>query len=417
MPQLETLPKKVLIIGIVWPEPQSSAAGVRSLTLTRVFLEAGYEVHFASTAKDEGEVAKLAQQSIIAHCVRPNDPEFDSWIQELNPDQVIFERFMIEEQFGWRVAKACPQSVRILDTTDLHFVRRARQKALTADGRVEWLGEDAYREVASIYRSDLTLVISEFEFQLLTDPLGDFRVPRECLEVFSFCYDSPMACRPDAERAGFVFMGNFRHEPNADAVRWLKSAIWPLIRKELSTAQVHIYGAYPSREFMNLHAPERGIHVLGPAVNQYETFSKYRLNLAPLRFGAGLKGKIADGWWCGTPCVSTRLGAEGMTSGESFGGEIQDSPENFANAAVKIFQNQSLIEEHRKTGYEIILEKFAHSTNAPRLLGSLNEVTIVLTERRRRNFTGAMLNHHLCQSTKYLSRWIELKNTVLPQKR
>jgi glycosyltransferase involved in cell wall biosynthesis len=411
---------KALLIGFVWPEPQSSAAGLRSLSLIRAFHEAGWEVHFATSNRKERADEGLKALGVRTWEISPNDPAFDAWIAELKPDFVVFERFMIEEQFGWRVRKHSPDSVRVLDTVDLHFLRRARQQALKENPRVEvtslpdsvCVTDDALREVASIYRSDLSLLISEHELQLLSDPNGAFRVPSSLLREFSFCYDSP-APLPLSSEPGehFVVIGNFRHEPNADGVRWLRKDIWPEIRARLPEAQVHVYGAYPSREMMELSDERNGFLVRGPAVDQYETLRRYRINLAPLRFGAGLKGKISDGWWCGKPCVTTSVGAEGMKSGALFGGRIADGPEAFAQAAFELYVNEPERTTAARVGRETVALRFDHARNARRLVHDLEAVRAGIQEQRASNFVGKMLTHHLHQSTKYFSRWIELKES------
>lgn len=332
---------KVLIIGYVWPEPLSSAAGLRDWNLIETFQGVGWEVIFASSSK-ENHFSKAIQNRGIQICpVQPNDPEFDIFIQNLKPDFVVFDRFVTEEQFGWRVQENSPETVRILDTQDLHFLRRGREKAIKS-GRAEnqlrvatqfpinlpdELSEDLLREVASIYRSDCSLIISSFEIQLLKDR---YRLPSDLLHLSRFQYDLPPASPSFGERMDFVTIGNFRHLPNADGIRWLYAEIWPLIRKRLPEANLFVYGAYPPKEMMALTQKKSGFHVVGSTPDQFETLKKYRVNLAALRFGAGIKGKISDGWWAGTPVVTTPIGAEGMSDDLSWGGEIAVDQEDFA---------------------------------------------------------------------------------------
>lgn len=406
----------VVIIGPVWPEPRSSAAGWRSLGLIRAFREAGWEVHFASAAKVDEHAEALRAQGVHAHPVAMNHASFDSWIAALRPRIVVFERFMTEEQFGWRVREHSPRSLRVLDTIDLHFLRRARQRALRS-GHLDLLTEDAFREVAAIHRSDCALMISEFETALLTDGNGPFRVPADQLVDFGFCYDPAPPPVGYEARAGFAMIGNFRHEPNADAVRWLKSEIWPAIRARLPAAEVQVYGAYPSREIMALTDERKGFWVRGPAKDQYEALAKARVNLAPLRFGAGLKGKVSDGWWVGTPCAATSVAAEGMRAHgseeeASFGGLVADDPAGFAAAAVKLHVDPAVHHDAARRGDRILRERFSHLANGKKVVAELESRTTRIEESRRENFVGQMLAHHFHQSTRYFSRWIELKERL-----
>lgn len=422
---------KVLMIGYIWPEPQSSAAGLRSMSLIRAFREHGFEVIFASPAKDGPPAENLRALGIGTQAIQPNDSSFDTWIAGLQPEFVVFERFMMEEQFGWRVNVHSPGSVRVLDTVDLHFLRRARQAALAQENsRAEALlladlarvpdladGEDALREVASIYRCDMTLLISRIEIELLCGTQGPLRIPRALVAEFSFCYDPAPASAAELKsqpRRDFVVIGNFRHEPNADGVRWLRQEIWPLIRRRLPQVRVHVYGAYAPREMMALNDPSAGFLMRGSASDQYETLGRHLVNLAPLRFGAGLKGKIADGWWCGTPCVTTSIGAEGMRletppQEPRFGGKIADIPEKFAEAACLLYESQEDHDQACQVGRETLCTTFKHARNASRLIQELMDLRAKLSAHRTANFTGRMLSHHHHRSTQYFSRWIELK--------
>lgn len=406
---------RITILAYVWPEPDASAAGVRVRDLIRIFQDdARWQVSVLSPAMENPFTQELRAAGVFARQVQANDPCFDGLIRELRPEVVLFDRFVTEEQFGWRVREQCPGAVNVLDLEDLHFLRRARQRAIEQGGpgcSPELEGRDALREIASIYRSDLSLIISDFETELLRER---FRVPAELLLTLGFTYlPAPETTPSFAERSDFTVLGNFRHPPNSDGVRWLASEIWPRIRSLRPDAQVHVYGAYPSREMMALNSLERGFFVHGKAADALGTLSRYRVNLAPLRFGAGIKGKIADGWRAGTPCVTTPIGAEGMRlAGEPFGGEITEiDAEAFARAAVRLLEDPEHWNALREAGRRILSEKFSRERNGASLLSAIDRLRSgpVLADHRRGNFVGAMLRHHLHQSTKYFSKWIEAK--------
>jgi len=120
---------KLLIIGFVWPEPSSSAAGSRMMQLIDLFLKRNFEVIYASPAKFSEHAEDLKQLGVVQKQIEVNNSNFDTFIKEEEPTHILFDRFMMEEQFGWRVAEHCPQAIRILDTEDLHFLRKARQQA------------------------------------------------------------------------------------------------------------------------------------------------------------------------------------------------------------------------------------------------------------------------------------------------
>ncbi|WOD06927.1 hypothetical protein [Marinomonas sp. GJ51-6] len=238
----------LLIIGYVWPEPNSSAAGSRMMQLLNCLHKNQWQISFASPAQQTEHMADLSLLGITPDHIDLNDASFDKYIADKKPDIVIFDRFMMEEQFGWRVEKFSPDSLRVLNTEDLHSLRLARHLALKQNR--EFQIEDLYsdhgiREIAAIHRCDLTLMISETETQLLMD---EFQVPETHLLHLPFMLDAPnnMNTLPTFEkREHFISIGNFRHAPNWDAVLQLKTEIWPKIRKRLPNAELHIYGAYP----------------------------------------------------------------------------------------------------------------------------------------------------------------------------
>jgi len=408
--------QKLLIIGSVWPEPESSAAGQRMMQLIDCFHSAGWDIAFASSAAKGRYSVDFSARNIQSFPIKINDPAVDEFLAEIKPDAVLFDRFITEEQFGWRVAEQCPDALRILDTEDLHFLRRARKKALN-EGRSctdeDLLREEtAKREIASIFRSDLSLIISGYEYQLLRNP---FRVDEALLIETPFMMDpiddkKIQAWPAYEERRHFVTIGNFRHAPNWDAVQYLEQSIWPLIHEELPEADLHIYGAYPSKKAKALHQPERGFFIEGRVENAKKVVRQARVCLAPLRFGAGLKGKLTEAMQCGTPSVTTPIGAEGMVGDMKWSGIIAEGPENLARAAIKMYSEKSLWEKARQQGVKIINRRFDKNRIGTDLIGRVEEIRRNIEKHRLQNFTGAMLLYHTTASTKYMAKWIEAKN-------
>ena len=205
----------ILMIGYVWPETNASAAGLRDWALLEQFRAAGWKVHYASPAKPNAFSEKLEELGVPTFSCEANEPRFDDFVRSLQPDFVLFDRFVIEEQFGWRVEENCPDAVRVTDTQDLHFLRRAREAALAAGWSLERIHEadplmieqfsreDQLREISSIYRSDLTLVISGFEMQLLRER---YRVPSQLLLLQRLSYSA----RPTEEILPFSERKQFR---------------------------------------------------------------------------------------------------------------------------------------------------------------------------------------------------------------
>ena len=402
---------KVLIISSVWVEPKSSAAGSRMLQLMELFLAKAWEVIYASTAAPSEFAEDLSERKIHTTSITLNDTSFDAFIQDLSPDIVLFDRFMMEEQFGWRVAQQCPNALLILDTEDLHCLRKARHQAVKEKRpfkESDLLSDIAKREIASIYRCDLTLMISEYEMELLQD---FFKVPRSLLLYIPFLV-SPIlgAFLPYEEREHFIAIGNFLHAPNWDATLLLKQTIWPEIRKAIPDAQLHIYGAYASDKVLQLHNSKEGFLVKRRAEDAKEVISKARVLLAPLRFGAGLKGKFIDAMQCGTPSVTTQIGAEAMQGTFTWGGAIADDVYAFAKAATTLYKYRNLWKVAQDNGRVLLNNKFQRSDFEDAFYAAITNAKKSLISNRQANFTGQMLLHHTLQSTKFMSKWIEEKN-------
>lgn len=410
--------QKVLIIGFVWPEPNSSAAGGRMVQLISIFAARGFQITFVSPAMDSEYMINLESLGVIKKSIALNCSSFDVFVKELNPTIVLFDRFMIEEQFGWRVAENCPDALRLLDTEDLHCLRLARQKAFKKNQSFSTdnllVEEVAKREIASILRCDVSLMISEFEIELLESV---FKIDSSLLYYLPLLLDpiedSTIQKLPSFEdRNDFVFIGNFLHEPNWNAVQYLKETIWPLIRKQIPDAVLQIYGAYPSRKVLQLHQPKEGFFILGRANDAQEVIRNTRMMLAPLRFGAGIKGKLLEAMQCGTPSVTSTIGAESMCGDLPWNGFIVDEPEVFADKAVELYQDKILWKNVQENGFRIIEKRYLKSLFENDFVAHILKIQTHLKQHRLHNFMGTILQHHTLKSTKYMSRWIEEKNRI-----
>ena len=407
--------QKILIIGFVWPEPNSSAAGTRMLQLIRSFLTVGAEITFASPAADSDFMFDVQELGIQKVSIELNSSGFDHFIRELQPTMVLFDRFMIEEQFGWRVVKECPDAIRVLDTEDLHCLRSARQQAFKEQRNFEEVNlfsAIAKREIASILRCDLSLIISSYEMELLerffkVDPALLLHLPFQLNPIST----EEQECLPAFEaRQHFVFIGNFLHEPNWNAVRFLKEEIWPLIHPKLPEAELHIYGAYPSQKVTDLHNSKERFLVKGRAEDAGLVLKQARVCLVPLRIGAGIKGKLVEAMQCGTPSVTTDIGAESMHGELPWNGAIVNTPEEIAAAAIELYTNAEKWKIAQSNGFEIIEKFYPRERLQQRLIQKIEEIAEHLQQHRQQNFIGSMLMHHTAASTKYMSMWIELKN-------
>jgi len=404
--------KKILVIGYVWPEPNSSAAGSHMMSILRLFKQQNWQVEFASPAQATPHMIDLSTEGISSQNIVLNCDSFDRYVSSYQPDIVMFDRFMMEEQFGWRVDKHCPDALKILDTEDIQCLRHARHQALKQDREVtrrDFASDIAKREIAAILRCDLSLIISPFEMSQLSDY---FNVDANLLHHLPFMVDLsklPLQTPTFSQRQHFITIGNFRHAPNWDAVLYLHK-LWPHIKKQLPDAECHIYGAYPPPKATALSNPNCGFLVRGWADNALDVMAQARVCLAPLRFGAGLKGKLLDAMIVHTPSVTTMIGSEGMHGQHSWPGHICHDQDDFIQAAVDLYQNQASWETAQRHCKPILHSLYDAQALGSMLIERIQTIDNTLREHRLNNFTGAMLKHHTMASTQYMSQWIAAKN-------
>jgi O-antigen biosynthesis protein len=369
---------------------------------------------------------------------------FEEALMKLRPTVVMFDRFLAEEAFSFRVRAVCPEALRVLDMQDVHALRRERERIVTSSSSSSSsrntivdsinakpcaMDGDFSREISAIYRSDLTFVCSQVEMEILQNVCG---IDREKLVLAPFfetidekrghCEETivPFKKRKDF----FVSIGTFNHAPNVDGLRYLKNDIWPLIRKKLGTGvQFHAYGASCLPKHMDeLNDEKNGFFIKGFCEDISTTLGEAKILLAPLRFGAGIKGKVIEAFKYGTPVITTPIGSEGIGvpskysdnsySEYKWGGTFDCvTPEAFANAAVESFTNEALWTEQSMRAFELRKTLFDKEKTIPPILDAIEKKRENLDAVRKEDFIGQAFWHQSNRSTDFFSRWIELKET------
>jgi O-antigen biosynthesis protein len=423
-----TQPGQVLVLSNIYPQPNASAAGSRtSFILRQLCKNPGKSVHFAATSaeRDENTIQDLSNCGVRFHKIAANSTkDMQDLLDEIGGDlsMVIYDKFYTEEMFSFHIHTERPKAVHVIDMQDMHSLRKTRQQHCEASTNtldVLNLSQSHFplydndiliRELVSLNRSDLTLVCSPIEFDILVNKYG-IMSGKLCLA--SFWVEPTSQPTPDwSQRNHFCFVGGFRHDPNVDAVKMLSNYIWPKIRESLPFAELHIYGAYSDHPIQQLHNPRQGIFIMGYTSELDETLCKYRVLLAPLRFGAGIKGKIVDSWRCRLPVVTTSVGCEGMViDHDTWGGRIANSIDDFSKAAVLLYEDP-VIWESAVTQGSYILRNLYSPSEWIKVQKSLDDVVQFREERRSKDINWNLFWHQTLKSTKYFSKWIEAKTKV-----
>ena len=406
--------EKVLIIGAVWPESKSSAAGQNMAALIKLFTARDYGIHFASAAAESLHMDNDLLHECALHSINLNDASFDTFVAQLNPAIVILDRFMTEEQFSARVKKHCPDALHILNTEDLHSLRHARHEAVKQGGSAqdaELNNAFSQREIAAILRCDISLIISSAEYGLLSDY---YQVPEKQLQLFPL--QQPLTSPPELPdypvRQHFITVGNFRHAPNWDAVLQLKQ-LWPAIKARLPDAELHIYGAYPPKKATQLHNAKQGFIVKGWVDDIGKAMASARVCLAPLRFGAGIKGKLLTAMQYATPSVTTEIGAEGIACAKEWPGKVVSltPPAAFIDAACDLYCEEAKWQQASQQANTVTAayQHAQHQAQAAlfeKIAGARND----LPAFRQGLFLHSLMWHHSLRASQFMSQWIEAKN-------
>jgi len=384
------------------------------IQLLEVFKKQGYSITITSAASKSEYSFDFTSLGFQMKDIKMNDCSFDVFVKELDPSVVLFDRFLTEEQFGWRVIDNCPDALRILDTEDLHSLRHVREqcfKKIISFTKEAWLADDkTKREIASIYRCDLSLIISSFELELLTDVI---KIDKSLLLLLPFMVNEitkETNWKTFEDRIDFVFIGGGKHAPNIDAIIYLKTIIWPLLHKQLPEAKLQIYGAYLPQQVLEMNNPKEGFLVKGRAEDANDVMQSAKVCLAPLRFGAGIKGKLISAMQNGIPSVTTTIGAEGMHGILDWNGYIENDYTAFVEAAVRLYTVQQTWKNAQEQGKTLINTLYAKTSLEYIFVKKLEQLQSDLIQHRSQNFIGNLLQHQTLQSTKFMGKWIEEKN-------
>ncbi len=427
---------RVLFIGFVWPEPKSSAAGQNILSYISTCLAQNWQVYFCSSALQTEQSLNLEALGVYTFQSVLNCESFDSQVEDVKPDVIVFDRYLSFEQFAWRARQAYPHAMLVLDAEDLHFLRHARslwvksQKGpltfqtanavLKNENQETLYNELLWREITCILQADLTIVLSEFELVLLKDKMG---VPCHQLAHIPFILNEKTELSATGKQAktlsayeqkqDFVFIGNFRHAPNFHAVKVLRENLWPEIYKQLKAigvdAKCHVYGAYLSPKAKQLESKKLNFLVHGYTEDQFESITNARVMLAPITFGAGVKGKLIDAMRCKTPSITTVIGAEGITH-EIWPGAICDTPEQFIAEAIRLYScphSWQLAMSHCRP---IIDGYFNSEVSSKSFVDIIKRGISTHTKSRQTSIMQTLLWQNQFLASKYMSQWIEAKN-------
>ncbi len=347
--QLKPGQKRILVIDHHLPMPDRDSGSVRMFQILTILHRLGHRVTFVpDNAANIPPYADELQKRGVKIVCHPHVRTVREFLEREGAkfDVVVLSRCDFAQKYMNDVRIHAPQSRIIFDTVDLHFVRTSREAEVMQDSQIH-LDARAIeaREYELIDQADETWVVSEYEQQLLRSERPD-----KSIEVVSNIVDIPGSTTPFSLRRDFLFIGSFQHTPNIDAVLFFLREIYPLVQARLTDAIFFVIGDKVPPEVISL-ANEKVIFTgYQPDVRSY--FDNVKLTIAPLRWGAGVKGKINQSMAFGVPVVSTSVGAEGMALTDRQNILIADKAEDFARALIELYESEELWEQISRNGIE-----------------------------------------------------------------
>lgn len=331
--------RHILIIDALAPDSTRDSGSLRLVNIMRLLVGMGWRVTFMPDNRQatRQQIAELGRIGVQTLC-NPWSPSLSRWLRsEANGlDAVMLCRHYVADPNMMLIRRLAPKAHIIFDTVDLHFLREQRAAEHTGnDAMIRQALASRQRELAVIRASDTVFVVSPVERAMLAE-----YVPGARIELVSNIHEIYGRTKEFEERRDLVFVGGFGHPPNEDAVRWLVEDIFPRIRAERADVRLHLVGDMP--EAAQRQYSGEGIVIHGRVPDLTPWMTGCRVALAPLRYGAGVKGKVNMAMSHGLPVVGTTVAAEGMMLADGEELLLADDADSFAAAVLRLYGDSSL---------------------------------------------------------------------------
>jgi glycosyltransferase involved in cell wall biosynthesis/SAM-dependent methyltransferase len=353
--------RRILFVESSTPKPDRDAGSLTAYNLLRIFIALGYEVTMIPSDLKRDEHYSGMYEQMGVKCLYQEDVEsLQNYIQHYGSqhDYYFICRAPIAGLYLDFVRQYAPQATFILNTVDLHYLRESRgSEVADADSNLEYLESLKQQELDVISRSDISIVLSHAE----EDELIKENVQADIRCIPLVIVDVVPGTPGYKNRQTVVFIGGFPHIPNIDAVLYFYQQVWPHVLKELPNAEFVVVGDSPPEQIQALDGKNQTI-VKGFVKDIDPIFDEARLSVAPLRFGAGIKGKIGTSLSYGVPVVATTIAAEGMPLVDGKSVVVADDPEEFASRLVKLYTDPDLWEQLSENGKQVVQREYSTQT-------------------------------------------------------
>lgn len=329
----------ILVMDALMPEPTRDSGSLRMVAILRILVDLGWRVTFIpdSGRATSHEIALLGRIGVETVC-RPWGPNLATWFK-LNGSTLkaaLLCRHYVAEPSLSLLRRCAPQAKVLFDTVDLHFLREQRGADVEGNEALHKVSQNTRRRELGVIRSvDVTFVVSDVERNLLNS-----LVPEATVRLLSNIHEAPGRRHGFEGRRGVVFVGGFGHPPNIDSATWLRDKLLPVLARRGADLCIHLVGDMPEDVRPLFEVPGMQVHGRVPELDQW--MDGCIAAVAPMRYGAGVKGKINSAMSRGLPVIATSIAAEGMHLTDGLDAIIADDEEQFADAILRLERDPDL---------------------------------------------------------------------------
>jgi hypothetical protein len=352
--RIHGLRPSILFIDYEFLTPLRDAGSKRAFGIIEIVQEMGFEAVFGTASPNEFEDDANAMRA--AGILVLNGPhDADRFLQQERVHVAAIFVARVDVYMDWRdlLSRRCPEIPVVFDTVDLHHLRQGREAALSGDPLALATAASTRRRECFVAReATTTLVVSEIEKQHLARA-----VPHADIRIVSLIHDVAPGVAPWDARSGLLFIGGFRHTPNADGMMWFLEEVWPLLDEDIRAAGIDVVGSDPPEKITEHAGPQ--VRIRGWVKDTQALLESSMLSIAPLRFGAGVKGKVAESWAMGLPVVGTSLAFEGMADPGDRARIVAGEPEDWARAIHDLYRRSDAWNLASEAGLALVRSRFS----------------------------------------------------------
>lgn len=363
---------RVLVAYAQFPETDKNAGGMRVFSIVKMLVQGGHAVTFLVSSDNDPKYRK-AVEDLGVECLNDADRRvvgdveaFGAYLRERKFQVAVFVQYFIYNRYAPYFRMLLPECRLVYDALDLEFVRCEREAQVLGTKEAQKYAEQVkIEEIGTLRDCDTIWTVTEVEKQKALE-----LVPGKRVDVIPTIHEADRDLPGYDARDGIVFLGSYHHRPNLDAINYFMHDIFPKVREALPDVAFFIAGASPVDSLYEYEKEWANVKVTGFVEDHRALLKSCRVGIAPLRFGAGMKGKIGEYMGCGLPCVTSSIGAEGIGLKHEQEVLVADTAEDFARCVIRAYSDKPLWDSLSRTGAAYI-NTFSHEAIAPRVMAAV----------------------------------------------